>query len=115
MVTIVLFFTYIGSTLVFLPFRAEQVGVDALVAFVFQHFWSPSVEEQFYFPETPPPQETCPIGLPRPIMYADTRRTNLGMRCPAVSSSRAVGVSRHVDDLNPGANEHSDDRSGESA
>jgi peptidoglycan/LPS O-acetylase OafA/YrhL len=70
--TVVLIVTFVASTLVFLPFRAEQVGIDALVAFVFmsnwwfaanqtdyfaggdavspvQHFWSLSVEEQFYF------------------------------------------------------------------
>jgi peptidoglycan/LPS O-acetylase OafA/YrhL len=70
--TVVLVLTYVASTLVFLPFRANQVGVDALFAFVFmsnwwfgvhqtnyfaggdavspiQHYWSLSIEEQFYF------------------------------------------------------------------
>jgi peptidoglycan/LPS O-acetylase OafA/YrhL len=70
--TVVLILTYVASTLVFLPFRADQVGVDALFAFIFmsnwwfavhqtdyfaggdavspiQHYWSLSIEEQFYF------------------------------------------------------------------
>lgn len=70
--TVVLIFTYIAAVLVFLPFRSEQVGVDALFAFIFmanwnfavqdtdyfqegdavspiQHYWSLSIEEQFYF------------------------------------------------------------------
>jgi peptidoglycan/LPS O-acetylase OafA/YrhL len=70
--TVVLILTFVASTLVFLPFRADQVGVDALFAFIFmsnwwfrvqqtdyfaggdavspiQHYWSLSIEEQFYF------------------------------------------------------------------
>jgi peptidoglycan/LPS O-acetylase OafA/YrhL len=71
--TVVLILTYLASVLVFLPFRTNQIGVDALFAFVFasnwrfavegtdyfaatgqtvspiQHFWSLSIEEQFYF------------------------------------------------------------------
>jgi peptidoglycan/LPS O-acetylase OafA/YrhL len=70
--TVVLLLIYLVSTLVFLPFRAHDVGVDALFAFIFfanwhfalqdtdyfaasetvspiQHFWSLSIEEQFYF------------------------------------------------------------------
>jgi peptidoglycan/LPS O-acetylase OafA/YrhL len=71
--TVVLVLTYAASTLVFLPFRSHQVGIDALFAFVFasnwwfayentdyfrvsddtvspvQHYWSLSIEEQFYF------------------------------------------------------------------
>lgn len=70
--TVVLIVTYLASTIVFLPFRSEQIGVDALWAFVFlsnwrfaiegtdyftannavspiQHYWSLSIEEQFYF------------------------------------------------------------------
>jgi peptidoglycan/LPS O-acetylase OafA/YrhL len=71
--TVVLFLTYLAATLVFLPFRSHSVGVDALFAFVFasnwwfmyentdyfsaaantvspvQHYWSLSIEEQFYF------------------------------------------------------------------
>lgn len=70
--TVVLVLTYVASTLVFLPFRSRQVGVDALFAFPFaanwrfafqdtdyfntnasvspiQHYWSLSIEEQFYF------------------------------------------------------------------
>jgi peptidoglycan/LPS O-acetylase OafA/YrhL len=71
--TVVLILTYLVATLVFQPFRAHQVGVDALYAFVFlsnwhfeaigtdyfraasetvspiQHYWSLSIEEQFYF------------------------------------------------------------------
>lgn len=70
--TVVLVITYLASLLVFLPFRSHQVGVDALFAFVFlanwhsalagtdyftatstvsplQHYWSLSIEEQFYF------------------------------------------------------------------
>jgi peptidoglycan/LPS O-acetylase OafA/YrhL len=71
--TVVLILTYLAATLVFLPFRSHQVGVDALFAFVFlsnwwfayqgtdyfraaensvsplQHYWSLSIEEQFYF------------------------------------------------------------------
>lgn len=70
--TVVLILTYLASTLVFLPFRAHHIGVDALFAFVFmsnwwfaaqntdyfasgesvspiQHYWSLSIEEQFYF------------------------------------------------------------------
>jgi peptidoglycan/LPS O-acetylase OafA/YrhL len=70
--TVVLVFTYVASVLVFLPFRASQVGVDAVFAFIFmsnwwfaaeqtdyfaagdavspiQHYWSLSIEEQFYF------------------------------------------------------------------
>lgn len=69
--TVVLIATYIASTLVFLPIRSRQVGVDALWAFPFaanwrfalqdtdyftasasvspiQHYWSLSIEEQFY-------------------------------------------------------------------
>jgi peptidoglycan/LPS O-acetylase OafA/YrhL len=70
--TVVLACTYVASVLVFLPFRAHKVGVDALFAFIFmsnwrfgtqqtdyfaagdavspiQHYWSLSIEEQFYF------------------------------------------------------------------
>ncbi|OYN80405.1 acyltransferase family protein [Mycolicibacterium sphagni] len=64
--------TYVVSVLLFKAFRAHEVGIDALFAFVFlsnwwfgakgtdyfnsdetvspiQHFWSLSIEEQFYF------------------------------------------------------------------
>ena len=71
--TVVLVFTYLASTLVYLPFRSHQIGVDALWAAFFgsnwhflsigtdyfqataatvspiQHYWSLSIEEQFYF------------------------------------------------------------------
>lgn len=70
--TVVLALTYLASTLVFIPYRAHQVGIDALFAFIFmsnwwfaaqetdyfaigsavspiQHYWSLSIEEQFYF------------------------------------------------------------------
>ncbi|KMO80463.1 O-acetyltransferase OatA [Mycolicibacterium obuense] len=70
--TVVLLLTYAAAILVFLPFRAQQVGVDAWWAFIFmanwhfgligtdyfaaaqsvspiQHYWSLSIEEQFYF------------------------------------------------------------------
>jgi len=71
--TVVLILTYLAATVVFQPFRVHQVGVDALYAFVFlsnwhfeaigtdyfraasetvspiQHYWSLSIEEQFYF------------------------------------------------------------------
>jgi peptidoglycan/LPS O-acetylase OafA/YrhL len=71
--TVVLILTYVVSVLVFLPFRTHQIGIDALSAFVFlsnwrfaiegtdyfaaaaqtvsplQHYWSLSIEEQFYF------------------------------------------------------------------
>jgi peptidoglycan/LPS O-acetylase OafA/YrhL len=70
--TVVLTLTFVASLLVFLPFRSHQVGVDALFAFIFmsnwwfavqetdyftagdavspiQHYWSLSIEEQFYF------------------------------------------------------------------
>ena len=71
--TVVLILTYLAAVLVFLPFRAREVGVDALFAFFFtanwhfaiqdtdyfaatsqaispiQHYWSLSIEEQFYF------------------------------------------------------------------
>ena len=71
--TVVLVLTYLASTVVFLGFRSHEVGVDALWAFVFwsnwhflsigtdyfhsmaatvspiQHYWTLSVEEQFYF------------------------------------------------------------------
>ncbi|WP_236950244.1 acyltransferase family protein [Mycobacterium sp. MS1601] len=70
--TLVLLLTYLAAVVVFLPFRSQQVGVDALFAFVFlanwnfaiqdtdyfqegnalspiQHYWSLSIEEQFYF------------------------------------------------------------------
>lgn len=70
--TVVLILTYVVWLLVFLPFRARQVGIDALFAFIFmanwrfaihdtnyfaagesvsplQHYWSLSIEEQFYF------------------------------------------------------------------
>ncbi len=69
--TAVLLLTFVTATLVFKPFRAHEVGVDALFAFIFmanwrfaaigtdyfnsnavsplQHYWSLSVEEQFYF------------------------------------------------------------------
>ncbi|OBJ36192.1 hypothetical protein A5630_07295 [Mycolicibacterium mucogenicum] len=71
--TVVLLLTYLVSTLIFKAFRAHEVGIDALFAFIFmanwryayqgtdyfqnaaqtvsplQHYWSLSVEEQFYF------------------------------------------------------------------
>ncbi|KAB7751640.1 acyltransferase family protein [Mycolicibacterium mucogenicum] len=71
--TVVLLLTYLASVLVFLPFRSNRIGIDALFAFVFmsnwwfayegtdyfqaavqtvsplQHYWTLSVEEQFYF------------------------------------------------------------------
>ena len=70
--TAVLILTYLASVAAFLPFRAHQVGVDAVSAFFFvsnwrfaaqetdyfasgdavspiQHYWSLSIEEQFYF------------------------------------------------------------------
>jgi peptidoglycan/LPS O-acetylase OafA/YrhL len=70
--TVVLILTYAASVLVFLPFKSHKVGVDALWAFGFlanwhfaaegtdyfnagdavsplQHYWSLSIEEQFYF------------------------------------------------------------------
>lgn len=70
--TVVLILTCIASLLVFMPFRSQQVGVDAFFAFIFlanwnfaiqdtdyfqegnalspiQHYWSLSIEEQFYF------------------------------------------------------------------
>lgn len=70
--TAVLLVTYLVSLLVFQPFRSQQVGIDAFFAFIFmsnwwfasqatdyfagggavspvQHYWSLSIEEQFYF------------------------------------------------------------------
>lgn len=70
--TVVLILTYAASVVIFMPFRSQQVGIDALFAFVFaanwhfavegtdyftvadgvspvQHYWSLSIEEQFYF------------------------------------------------------------------
>lgn len=71
--TVVLVLTYLASTLVFRGFRSHEIGVDALWAFIFwsnwhflsigtdyfhsmaatvspiQHYWTLSVEEQFYF------------------------------------------------------------------
>jgi peptidoglycan/LPS O-acetylase OafA/YrhL len=71
--TVVLVLTYLASTLVFLPFRSHQIGVDTLWAAFFganwhflsvgtdyfqaaattvspiQHYWTLSIEEQFYF------------------------------------------------------------------
>ena len=70
--TVVLILVYLVSLFVFLPFRSHQIGVDALFAFLFmsnwwfasqgtdyfaatdavsplQHYWSLSIEEQFYF------------------------------------------------------------------
>jgi peptidoglycan/LPS O-acetylase OafA/YrhL len=70
--TVTLIATYLVAVILFLPFRAHNVGVDALFAFIFfanwhfaiqntnyfsasdsvspiQHFWSLSIEEQFYF------------------------------------------------------------------
>lgn len=71
--TVVLIFTCIAAYAIFVPFRAREVGVDALWAFAFmsnwwfgikdtdyftaaagtisplQHYWSLSIEEQFYF------------------------------------------------------------------
>lgn len=71
--TVVLILTCVAAILVFLPFRAKAVGIDAVWAFVFasnwwfgyqgtdyfraaadsvsplQHYWSLSIEEQFYF------------------------------------------------------------------
>jgi peptidoglycan/LPS O-acetylase OafA/YrhL len=70
--TVVLILTYFASVLVFVPFRAHDIGIDAIFAFVFmanwwfatkgtdyftagdsvsplQHYWSLSIEEQFYF------------------------------------------------------------------
>lgn len=70
--TVVLILTCVAAYLIFAPFRAREVGVDALFAFVFasnwwfgyngtdyfrvaadsvsplQHYWSLSIEEQFY-------------------------------------------------------------------
>ncbi|KAA0110336.1 acyltransferase family protein [Mycolicibacterium sp. P1-5] len=71
--TVVLLLTYAASVFVFRPFRAHSVGIDAVAAFAFfanwrfaiegtdyfaaavstvsplQHYWSLSIEEQFYF------------------------------------------------------------------
>ncbi|KAA0099045.1 acyltransferase [Mycolicibacterium sp. P1-18] len=71
--SVVLLFTYLAYIVLFLPFRAHEVGIDALYAFGFianwhfllqgtdyfnasadsvspiQHYWSLSIEEQFYF------------------------------------------------------------------
>lgn len=70
--TVVLVLTYVTALLLFQPFRAHEVGVDAFFAFIFmsnwwfaaqktdyfaaadaaspiQHYWTLSVEEQFYF------------------------------------------------------------------
>ncbi|GAA2411729.1 acyltransferase family protein [Mycolicibacterium llatzerense] len=70
--TVVLLLTYLASKLLFKAFRAHEVGIDAFCAFMFmanwrfetigtdyfnadssvsplQHYWSLSVEEQFYF------------------------------------------------------------------
>lgn len=71
--TVVLILTYLTAVTLFQPFRAQEVGVDALWAFAFlsnwwfayqgtdyfrasadtlspiQHYWSLSIEEQFYF------------------------------------------------------------------
>lgn len=71
--TVVLLLTYLAAVALFLPFRSQQVGVDGLFAFLFLsnwwfghkgtdyfaaaasmespllHFWSLSIEEQFYF------------------------------------------------------------------
>ncbi len=71
--TVVLALTYLASAAVFLPFRTHQIGIDAVAAFFFlsnwrfavegtdyfaaaaetvspiQHYWSLSIEEQFYF------------------------------------------------------------------
>jgi len=69
--TVVLILTYVAAVLVFQSYRANQVGIDALFAFAFlsnwwfaangtdyfalsdtvspiQHYWSLSIEEQFY-------------------------------------------------------------------
>jgi peptidoglycan/LPS O-acetylase OafA/YrhL len=70
--TVVLILTYLASLMVFRSFRAHEVGVDCIYAFIFmsnwwfaaektdyfaggdaaspiQHYWTLSVEEQFYF------------------------------------------------------------------
>lgn len=71
--TVILLLICLASFLVFQPFRARDIGIDALSAFVFmsnwrfavegtdyfaaaaqtvspvQHYWSLSIEEQFYF------------------------------------------------------------------
>ena len=71
--TVVLILTYLAAMMVFQPFRTQQVGLDAIFAFMFlanwhfaiqgtdyfaatansvspiQHYWSLSIEEQFYF------------------------------------------------------------------
>jgi peptidoglycan/LPS O-acetylase OafA/YrhL len=71
--TVVLLLTYLAAVLIFLPFHSREVGIDGLWAFVFmsnwwfgiqgtdyfhaatdavsplQHYWSLSIEEQFYF------------------------------------------------------------------
>ncbi|MDO0978179.1 acyltransferase family protein [Mycolicibacterium frederiksbergense] len=70
--TVVLILTCIAAAIIFQPFRAKEVGVDAFFAFAFlsnwwfairdtdyfaadgtvsplQHYWSLSIEEQFYF------------------------------------------------------------------
>ncbi|WP_328358644.1 acyltransferase [Mycobacterium sp. NBC_00419] len=70
--TVTLAMTCVAAVLIFQPFRAKQVGLDAFYAFIFmsnwrfaiqgtdyfsqgiavspiRHFWSLSIEEQFYF------------------------------------------------------------------
>ena len=71
--TVVLIITYVVATILYLPFRSNQIGIDALWAFAFlanwhfastdtdyftaaadvvspvRHYWSLSIEEQFYF------------------------------------------------------------------
>ena len=71
--TVVLVLTFLASLVAFLPFRVYKIGIDALAAFFFvsnwefairgtdyfaaaadavspiQHYWSLSIEEQFYF------------------------------------------------------------------
>ena len=74
--TVVLVLTYAASTLVFLPFRSHQVGIDALFAFVFASNW------WFAYPATP----TTSVHPTTP-----SRRSSTTGRCRSKNSSTSSG------------------------
>jgi peptidoglycan/LPS O-acetylase OafA/YrhL len=47
--TVVLLFTYVASVLVFLPFRSNQIGLDALFALLFAANWRFAIQGTDYF------------------------------------------------------------------
>jgi peptidoglycan/LPS O-acetylase OafA/YrhL len=73
--TVVLILIYAASTLVFLPFRSHQVGVDALFAFGFASNWWFAYQNTDYFRASDDP---C-------------HRSSTTGRCPSKNSSTSSG------------------------